>query len=386
VPKQLYGRTSKKPAGSKPESVQEAPEQATPEPAPAEVTQAPPAEATQAPPTEATQAPPTEAVDTLLPSRPVALADLPLDAIIPSRAQARRPESLTQESLADLVASMKTHGLLTRIRVRQLEGNDEQFELVFGERRWRAARLAGFTHYPVEIASYTDDELAEIGLIENIQRKDLSPFEEAEKYRQLLALTDAQGQPKYSIRKLAERIGKDKGYVEDRLAVLRAPEDVQQLVQEQPEVPLRVARELTKVEQPEDRAVIIEQVRAGTLRKDDVRAVVREVRVRTRRTSLTVSASRTSSALVGQSETQQADPAAPPLLEPAPLQSAAVRIIFEQTLRRDDEALQKVFFRLHSTIETLSEIEREIVLDFIDRWERSLHALKRQLQGQETSP
>jgi ParB/RepB/Spo0J family partition protein len=283
---------------------------------------------------------------------------------------------------------MQTHGLLTRIRVRQVEGSDERFELVFGERRWRAARLAGFTHYPVEIASYTDDELAEIGLIENIQRKDLSPLEEAEKYRQLLALTDAQGQPKYSIRKLAERIGKDKGYIEDRLAVLRAPDDVQQLVKAQPEVPLRVARELTKVERPEDRAVLIEQVRAGNLRRDDVRAVVKEVKEQARKTPAVVHTAQPSSppAQVKQSETEPATTTAPvaPAVptDPGPPPTDMARILFEQTLRRDDEAIQKILFRLLSTIETLSETEREVLLGYIDRWTRSLQTLKQQMHSQ----
>lgn len=381
MPKQLYGNKLKSRAPSNPEKAQEAAERATTEQA-----------------TEATQERPAEIVDVILPQRSVALAELPLDVIIPSHAQARRPENLSVESLEDLVSSMKTHGLLTRIRVRQVEGSDEQFELVFGERRWRAARLAGFTHYPVEIASYTDEELAEIGLIENIQRKDLSVLEEAEKYRQLLALTDAQGQPKYSIRRLAERIGKDKGYIEDRLAVLRAPEDVQQLMQEQPEVPLRVARELTKVEKAEDRAVIIEQVRAGNLRRDDVRALVKEVKGHASRTTPVVSPSRSSSppTEAKQSETKSAaaalfpasavttDPDGPCAADPGPAQSAMARILFEQTLRRDDEVIQKVLFRLLSTIETLGEAEREVLNGYIAHWERSLHALKRQVQSQES--
>jgi ParB family transcriptional regulator, chromosome partitioning protein len=377
VPRQLYGNKLKNRTASKEEREQEAQEQVTTEHA-----------------LEAGHERLAEAADIILPSRPVALAELPLDSIIPSRAQARRPESLTPESLLDLVASMKTHGLLSRIRVRQVEGSDERFELVFGERRWRAARQAGFTHYPVEIASYTDDELAEIGLIENIQRKDLSPLEEAEKYRQLLALTDAQGQPKYSIRKLAERIGKDKGYIEDRLAVLRAPDDVQQLVQEQPEVPLRVARELTKVEKAEDRAVLIEQVRAGNLRRDDVRAVVKEVKEQAKRTPPVVHMAEPASpaALVKQSVKQsETEPAAPTVpaapavpVDPGPPPTAMAHILFEQTLRRDDEAIQKILFRLLSTIETLSEAEREVLLGYIDRWARSLQALKQHMHSQES--
>src|SRR6185312_4485138 len=163
--------------------------------------------------------------------RALALSDLPLDVIVPNPFQARK--TFDSERLQDLANAMKEHGIISRIRVRKASGiidEDERYELVYGERRWRAARLAGLSHYPVEIAQYNDDEMVEIGLLENVQREDLTPLEEAQMYQRLLEQVDKQGQSRYSIRKLAERIGKDKSYIEMRLAVLRAPEDVQRLV------------------------------------------------------------------------------------------------------------------------------------------------------------
>ena len=109
------------------------------------------------------------------------------------------------------------------------------FQLVYGERWLRAAILAGLATVPCEIAEHTDAEMFEIGLAENIQRRDLLPLEEGAAFR--LAL-DQRG---YSIRSLAERIGKDKSYIQDRLAALGAPADVQQMVEARPDT-LRAAK------------------------------------------------------------------------------------------------------------------------------------------------
>ena len=109
--------------------------------------------------------------------------------------------------------------------------------VVYGERRLRAAALAGIETVPCDIAEHTDDDLIEIGLAENIQRRDLNPIEEANAFQHFI---DQRG---YSIRRLAERIGKDKSYLEGRLALLRAPDDVQTLVAQRPDT-LDAARQL----------------------------------------------------------------------------------------------------------------------------------------------
>jgi ParB family chromosome partitioning protein len=359
MPKQLYGK--KKPAGP---SLQ--------------VTEAPEIQEVAATEqlTREAQDIPVETADVVLPSRPVALAELPLDVIVPSHAQAREPESLSPESLEGLVGSMKEHGILSRIRVRQVQGNDELFELVFGERRWRAARLAGFTHYPVEIAQYTDEELEEIGLIENIQRQDLTPLEEAKKYQRLLALQDEHRQPRYSIRTLARRLGKDKGYIEMRLAVLRSPQDVQQLVREQPAVPLRSAFEISKVADQEKRESIITDIREGKLQKvEEVKTAVREATGKTKESAPlatmaappVVSDIRQDGAVVAEGQQQEGD-------------STQLLIQFEQGLQKDSAAIMDIVHRLLQQVGAMTPAQREVLNLYVDRWGKSMMDLKSHLR------
>jgi ParB-like chromosome segregation protein Spo0J len=111
--------------------------------------------------------------------------------------------------------------------------------------------------------------LFEIGLTENLQRQDLAPLEEA---RALRTLIDERG---YTIRRLAERIGKDKGYIQNRLVLLQAPPDVQEMLVHRPDT-ISVARDIGKVATAEARRPLIDGVVAGTLSREDVRALVRD--------------------------------------------------------------------------------------------------------------
>ncbi len=122
---------------------------------------------------------------------------------------------------------------------------------------------------PCDVADHTDDELVEIGLAENIQRNDLAPLEAARAFQTFI---DQRG---YSIRRLAERIGKDKSYVEDRLKLLQVPEDVQQMVEQRPDA-LRAAREIARLDNPAERQPLIAGVVAGELNTAEVREIVRE--------------------------------------------------------------------------------------------------------------
>jgi ParB family chromosome partitioning protein len=122
---------------------------------------------------------------------------------------------------------------------------------VYGERRVRAARIAGLTEIPCEITDHTDDELIEIGLAENIQRRDLTPLEEARAFKQLI---DKQN---YSTRSLAERLGKHRSYIDNRLALLHVPEDVRQMVVQRPDT-ISSARQIARLKSADDRRPIIE--------------------------------------------------------------------------------------------------------------------------------
>lgn len=199
------------------------------------------------------------------PARQTELGDIAIDRIRPNPFQARH----TFSGIEDLAQAIRIQGFTTRLRVRRDPTDTTTFQLVYGERRLRAAKQAGLTVIPCEIADHTDDELIEIGLAENIQRQDLDPLEEAQAFR---AFMDQRG---YTIVRLAERIGKDRSYVESRLALLRTPEDVQQMVAQRPDT-IRAAREIAKLSTPEERRPLIESVLAGTLSKEDVRAIVRD--------------------------------------------------------------------------------------------------------------
>jgi ParB family chromosome partitioning protein len=128
-----------------------------------------------------------------------------------------------EASLQSLADSIRTHGVVQPLLVRR---RDSGFELIAGERRWRAAKLAGLTRVPVIVKEVPDDNLLEIALIENIQREDLNPIEEAQAYRKLI---DTVGLTQEA---LASRVGRDRSYITNYLRLLRLPDDLQQLVKE----------------------------------------------------------------------------------------------------------------------------------------------------------
>ncbi len=180
--------------------------------------------------------------------------DLAVDRIDPNPYQARK----TFLDIDDLEQSIRSHGFTSRLRVRPHPKIEGRFQLVYGERRLRAAIAAGLTQIPVEVAAHPDNEMIEIGLVENIQRADLQPLEEAEALKTLM---DRSG---YSIRQLAERIGKSAGYVQGRLEILRAPVDVREMVGERPDT-LQAARVLARLPDAAARGEIIAGIRSGSM-------------------------------------------------------------------------------------------------------------------------
>jgi ParB family transcriptional regulator, chromosome partitioning protein len=202
-----------------------------------------------------------------LAQRRVASQDIPIARIQSNPFQARTTFDATE--LEELAQAIRELGFTSRLRVRPHPQQEGTFQLVYGERRLRAAALAGLEAVPCDIAEHTDDDLIEIGLAENIQRRDLNPIEEANAFQHFI---DQRG---YSIRRLAERIGKDKSYLEGRLALLRSPEDVQALVVQRPDT-LDAARQLSKLPLDE-RQPIIAALTEGTITSREVRAFVRSV-------------------------------------------------------------------------------------------------------------
>lgn len=208
--------------------------------------------------------------------RPVTSLELAPEVIDPSPFQAR--QHFSDEELQELKESIRLQGMLSRIRVRPHPKKEGRYQLVYGERRLRAAKLLNWSTVPCESAEYTDEELIEMGLAENLQRENLEPLEEARLFRDLLDRPDKL----YSIRTLAESIGKHKNYVEERLALLRLPQDVLQILEEQPKVSLRALIELAKLPTEQARQPLVEQLRLGVMSTDDVRTIVQEVLARLR--------------------------------------------------------------------------------------------------------
>jgi len=147
---------------------------------------------------------------------------LPLNEIEPNRAQPR--QSFREESLAELADSIARHGILQPLLVRPLP--DGLYQLVAGERRWRAARLAGLSEVPVVIRELADADAMAISLIENLQREDLNPVEEALGFQSLMQ--------KFSLTQdaAAALVGKSRPAVANALRLLKLPESVLELLRE----------------------------------------------------------------------------------------------------------------------------------------------------------
>ena len=188
------------------------------------------------------------------PTRSVGVRIIPVDRIEPNPQQPRL--AFNEETLQELSASVKEHGILQPILVRPLEGN--RYQLIAGERRWRASKLAGIDSIPALIEDIDDDTALEIAIIENLQREDISPLDEAAMYDRMVH------EHGYSIRKLADKLGKDKGYLENRLRLADAPTEVRELVSLRKDT-LPHAYELMKVEDPKKRKRLADQVAAGQL-------------------------------------------------------------------------------------------------------------------------
>lgn len=145
---------------------------------------------------------------------------LPIEEIVPNRDQPRK--QFDEEALADLSASIAQHGVLQPLLVRPMP--DGSYQLVAGERRWRASRMAGLTQVPVVIREMAEQEAAELALIENLQREDLNPMEEAIGYRTLMenyGMTQEQA---------AQVVNKSRPAVANALRLLHLPQAVADMV------------------------------------------------------------------------------------------------------------------------------------------------------------
>jgi ParB/RepB/Spo0J family partition protein len=179
---------------------------------------------------------------------------IPVDRIESNPEQPRL--AFDEATLEELAASIREHGVLQPILVRPVGEN--HFQLIAGERRWRASKLAGMLAIPALVEDIDDDTAMEISIIENLQREDISPLDEAAMYDRMIR------EHGYSIRRLADKLGKDKGYLENRLRLADAPPEVRELVSLRKDT-LSHAYELMKVSDPRKRKRLAEQVARNEL-------------------------------------------------------------------------------------------------------------------------
>ena len=168
------------------------------------------------PPPPPAVAPPAPAAAVRDPHRPY---ELDIDRLVPNPRQPRT--QIDEQPLEELAQSIRANGVIQPILARQA---GDQFEIVAGERRWRAAQRAGLLKVPVIVREVPDDRLLQVALIENIQREDLNPIEEANAYRRLsddLAMSQEE---------IATAVGKDRATIANYLRLLRLPAEVRQQV------------------------------------------------------------------------------------------------------------------------------------------------------------
>lgn len=181
----------------------------------------------------------------------------------PNREQPRK--NFDEDALLELSESIKQFGLLQPILVQQRK---DYYEIIAGERRWRAAKLAGLKEVPVIIKNLTEQEIVEISLIENIQREDLNPIEEAQAYKKLLT--------EFNLKQdeVAERVSKSRTAVTNSMRLLKLSDEVQQMVINDM-ISTGHARALLAVDDPEQQYLLAQRIFDEKLSVRDVEKIVK---------------------------------------------------------------------------------------------------------------
>ncbi len=185
--------------------------------------------------------------------------------IEPNREQPRK--NFDEDALQELADSIKQFGLLQPILV---QDRKTYYEIIAGERRWRAAKLAGLKEVPVIIRDYTEQEIVEISLIENIQREDLNPIEEALAYKRLLT--------EFNLKQdeVAERVSKSRTAVTNSMRLLKLCDEVQQMIIDDM-ISTGHARALITIEDPEEQYAIAQRVFDEKMSVRDIEKLVKNL-------------------------------------------------------------------------------------------------------------
>ncbi len=183
----------------------------------------------------------------------------------PNRKQPRK--NFDEDALQELSDSIKQFGLIQPILV---QDRKDHYEIIAGERRWRAAKMAGLKEVPVIIRNYTEREIMEISLIENIQREDLNPIEEAQAYKRLLE--------EFHLKQdeVAERVSKSRAAVTNSMRLLKLTDEVQQMLIDDM-ISTGHARALLAIEDPEEQYTVAQKIFDEKLSVRDVEKLVKNL-------------------------------------------------------------------------------------------------------------
>ena len=188
-----------------------------------------------------------------------------LSKVEPNREQPRK--NFDEDSLQELAESLKQFGMLQPILV---QNRGDYYEIIAGERRWRAAKIAGLKEVPVIVRELTDQEIVEISLIENIQREDLNPIEEAQAYKRLLT--------EFHLKQdeVAERVSKSRTAVTNSMRLLKLCDEVQKMVVDDM-ISTGHARALISIEDPEEQYLIAQKIFDEKLSVREVEKLVKDL-------------------------------------------------------------------------------------------------------------
>jgi ParB family chromosome partitioning protein len=194
------------------------------------------------------------------------MVEIDLDLIEPNNFQPRT--SFDEERLEQLAQSIRANGIIQPLLVRRLSA--DRYQLVAGERRWRAAQRAGLYRIPCVVKEIPEDKMLELALIENIQRQELNAIEEAQAYKRLietLGLTQEM---------VAQRVGRDRTFITNYLRLLRLPEDIQRMVEAE-QISMGHARALLGVDEPEIQRKMAKEVSEKGLSVRQVERAIKRI-------------------------------------------------------------------------------------------------------------
>lgn len=205
----------------------------------------------------------------LIPSMSVSeeegVVEIEVDAIRPNPHQPR--QEFAVEKLNELAASLQEHGVVQPIVVRKIA---DEYELVVGERRWRASKLLGWKKIPAVVKEYTDQQIMEIALVENLQREDLNPIEEALAYQRLIT------EFAYTQEEVARKVSKSRPFVANMVRILSLPEEILELVA-RGKLTVGHARPLLALSGRKQQLAVAAEIISDELTVRDVEALVREL-------------------------------------------------------------------------------------------------------------